>query len=247
MTQEIKLVAEIREGEGRGTRKSLSAIRAAAKIPGVIYGGAKPPVKVTLSARDLLAARRRGGVNAILRLSVGESEETVIVKDLQIHPVHDGPIHVDLQRINLSRMISAKVPLRVVGEAPGVKLAGGVLEIELRDLSIRALPARIPQHIDVDVSKLEIGKHLLVKDLAVAQDLEVLDSPDHIVAHVTLVKVEVAEVAAPVAGAEVAPAAEPEVASTKGKKDEEGKLVVDKIAKAAAGAPPAKEKEAAKK
>ena len=227
--EEIKLSVEKR-GE-KGTKKELSELRSKDRIPGVIYGGQKPPVKVALSEKDLLQARRKGGINAILHLQLGEETETVIVKELQRHPVSDRPIHADFQRISLTQKIEVKVPLRIVGEAPGVKVSGGVLQHELRVLSIKALPTHIPQHLDVDVSHLEINGHILVKDLSAGADLEIIDSPDRIVVHVTQVKEEVAA-PAPVVAEAAAATAEPEVASTKGKQDEEGKPL-PKEAKAA--------------
>lgn len=246
--EQIKLTAKVRQD--KSTKKELSALRGGAQIPGVVYGGDKPSIKVALSEKELLEARKKGGVNAILHLNLGNAVETVIVKDLQRHPVTDRMIHADFQRISLTQKITAKVPLRIVGEAPGVKVSGGVLQHELRVLEVRALPGNIPQHIDVDVSKLELNAHLLVSDVKVPADVEILDPADHMVVHVTQVKVEeaAAPAAAPAEGA--AASAEPEVASTKGKKDEEGKLVKE-TAKAAApaaekGKEPAK-KEPAKK
>ncbi len=246
--EEIKLAVE--KKEGKGTKKELSTLRAGAKIPGVIYGGDKPPVLVALSEKELMAARRKGGVNAILHLELGGKSETVIVKELQRHPVTDRLVHADFQRISLTQKIEAKVPLRITGEAPGVKNSGGLLQYELRELRIRALPTQIPQFVDVDVSHLELHQHVSVKELKLAEGVEVLDAADHIVVHVTIVKEEVAEVtpaaAAAAAAAEGAAAAtaEPESASTKGKKDEEGK-VIPKEVKAAPAAE--KGKDSAKK
>ena len=238
--EDIKVTVQIREG--KGSKKELSALRAQSRIPGVIYGGDKPPLRVIILEKDLLDARKRGGVNAVLRLALGETVETVIVKDLQRHPLTERLVHADFQRISLTRKIEAKVPLRIVGEAPGVKNSGGILQYELRELSVRALPKDIPQSLDVDVSRLDIGNHILVRELPVPAGVEVLDPAEHIVVHVTTVKVvEEAPAAVP---AEAAPA-EPEVASTKGKKDEEGKLVKE-TAKAAAPATE-KGKEPAKK
>lgn len=236
--EEIKLVVE--KKEGKGTKKALSDIRGAAKIPAVIYGGSKPPVQVALSEKELMAARKKGGANAILHLQIGSQSETVIVKELQRHPVTDRPVHADFQRISLTQKIEAKVPLRIIGEAPGVKNNGGLLQHELRELRVRALPTKIPQFIDVDVSGLEINGHLLVSDLKAGEGVEVIDDPRHMVVHVTIVKEEVAEApATPAAGAEGA-AAEPELAAAKGKKDEEGK-VIPKEAKAPAAAEKGKE------
>jgi len=237
--EEITLTVEKREG--RGGKKRLSELRGQSKIPAVVYGAGKPTLQVALSERELMAARSKGGGNAILRLKIGSATETVILKELQWHPVTDRPIHADFQRISLTEKIEARVPLHIVGEAPGVKLTGGLLQHELRALQVRALPADIPQAIDVDVSHLEINQQVLVKDLRAGPGLEVLEDPEHIVVHVTAAKLEV-EAPAP-AAAEGETQAEPELAASKGKKDEEGKP----IPKAAPAAPPEKGKEAAKK
>lgn len=246
--EEIKLVVEKREGAG--SKKVLSSLRAKAQIPAVIYGGEGKPVEVAVSEKELLAARKKGGVNAILHLKVGNVDETVIVKALQRHPVTDRPTHADFQRISLTQKIEAKVPLHIVGVATGVKDHGGTMVHDLRELRIRALPTKIPQSISVDVSALMINQVLAVKDLQVPAEVEVLDAPEHMVVSVTVTKEEVAApapAAAAVPGAEGAAAApaEPESSNTKGKKDEEGKLVKE----TAKGAAPAAEKgkEAAKK
>lgn len=244
---EITLNVEVRAA--KGSKKELSAMRADSKIPAVVYGGEKGPVNIALSEKDLMAARRKGGVNAILHLKHEKGTETVVVKELQRHPVTDRPVHADFQRISLTKKIDARVPLNVVGEAIGVKVGGGMLNFELRELHIRALPTAIPQHIDVDISALELHQAFHVKDLKLASGIEVVDSPEAVVVRVAVAK-EI-EVAAPVAavpgaeGAAAATAAEPESSSTKGKKDEEGKLVKE-TAPAAAPAAGAK-KEPAKK
>lgn len=234
---EITLNVEVRAA--KGTKKDLSTLRASSTIPAVVYGGTKAPILLALSEKDLMNARKKGGANAILRLKHAKGEETVIVKELQRHPVTDRPVHADFQRISLTQKIEAKVPLNIVGEAPGVKTSGGMMSIDMRELRIKALPTAIPQKIDVDVSKLELHQSITVKDLSLAEGVEVLDSADAAVIRIVLAKVEV--VAEPVPGAVVegAVAAEPESASTKGKKDEEGK-VIEKAAKPGAPAPEAK-------
>lgn len=238
---EITLNVEVREA--KGTKKVLSTLRAASTIPAVVYGGTKGPILLALSEKEFMAARRKGGANAILRLKHAKGEETVIVKELQRHPVTDRPVHADFQRISLTTKIEAKVPLNIVGEAPGVKTSGGMMSIDMRELRIKALPTAIPQKIDVDVSKLELHQGISVKDLALPEGVEVLDSVESTIIRIVIAKVEV--VAEPVPGVVVegAVAAEPESASTKGKKDDDGKV----IEKAAAPTPAADAKKAPKK
>ena len=230
---EITLNVEVRAE--KGTKKVLSTLRASSTIPAVVYGGEKAPIMVALSEKELMAARRKGGANAILRLKHAKGEETVVVKELQRHPVTDRPVHADFQRILLTQKIQAKVPLEITGEAPGVKTSGGMLSIDMRELRIKALPTAIPQHIEVDISKLELHQGIQVKDLKLADGVEVLDAAEATIVRIVVAKVEV--VAEPVPGAVVegAAVAEPESASTKGKKDEEGK-VIKEAAKPAADA-----------
>lgn len=242
---EITLNVEVRAA--KGSKKELSTMRAGARIPAVVYGGEKSPVNIALSEKELMAARKKGGVNAILHLKHEKGTETVVVKELQRHPVTDRPVHADFQRISLTTKIEAKVPLNIVGEAVGVKVGGGMLTHELRELRIKALPTAIPQHIDVDITALELHQVFAVKDLKLAAGIDVLDAADHVIVRVAVAKeIEVAAPVAAVPGAEgAAAAAEPESASTKGKKDEEGKLVKET---APAGAPAAgAKKEPAKK
>lgn len=243
---EITLNVEVREG--KGTKKALSSLRAGEKVPAVVYGGEKPPITVSLAERDIVAARKKGGVNAVLHLKHAKGTETVMIKELQRHPVTDRLVHADFLRISMTQKIEAKVPLVIIGEAPGVKTGGGVLAYDLRELRIKALPNAIPQHIDVDISHLELHQSVTVKDLKLAAGVDVLDAADSVVVHCAVAK-EI-EIAAPVAAVPAegaaAVAAEPESSSTKGKKDEEGKLVKE-AAKPGAAPAAGDKKEAAKK
>ena len=239
---EITIVVDVRAA--KGTKKELSTLRAASRIPAVVYGGENPPLNIALSEREFMDARKKGGVNAILRLKHPKGEETVMVKELQRHPVTDRPVHADFQRISLTQKIDARVPLIIVGVAAGVKDFGGMLAIDLRELRIKALPTKIPQKIEVDVTKLGLHEALHVGDLALPEGVEIVDDAKSVVVHVTIAKVEVVEEVAAVVPAEGA-AAEPESSNTKGKKDEEGKLVKET---AKPGAPAAADKkEPAKK
>ncbi|MEK7384289.1 MAG: 50S ribosomal protein L25 [Elusimicrobiota bacterium] len=241
---EIKLNVEVRAE--KGTKKVLSTLRAGARIPAVVYGGEQPPIKIVLSEKEFISARKQGGVNAILSLKHEKGTETVMVKELQRHPVTDRLIHADFQRISLTQKIEAKVPVVLLGEAIGVKDFGGMLAFDLRELRIKALPSAIPHKIEVDIAGINLHEALYVKDLKLAPGLEVLDAADTVVVHVTLAKVEVVEVPAAVVAAEGAVAvAEPETSSTKGKKDEEGKLVKETAKPGAAAA--GDKKDAAKK
>ncbi|MBI5200653.1 MAG: 50S ribosomal protein L25 [Elusimicrobia bacterium] len=243
---ELNLEATVREGKGR--KGDLTKLRVDRMIPGVVYGGKKDPVKVVVNEKELMKLTKTGGANAIIHLKTGKGDDTVILKELQRHVVTNQPIHADFQRISMTTKIEVKVPLHVVGEAPGVKTGGGILEHVLREFKIKALPAKIPQKIDIDVSNLQLNMSIHVKDVVIPEGVEVLDAADHIVVNVVQPTVE--EVVAPAPGTEgAAPGTEPEVIA-KGKKDEEGAPAAEKGkegAKPAAGAKGDEKKAEAKK
>ena len=242
--QEINVAAEARGA--KTTKHQLSELRRAKKIPAVVYGGKDKPVSVTVGAKELMEALKKAGANAIIHLKHGKGTDTVILKELQRDVVDGHPVHADFKRIDLKEKIDVQVPLHAVGEAPGVKLGGGLLEHVLRQIEIRCLPTAIPQRIDFDVSSMQVNDALYVRDLKLPEGVELRTKADQVIVHVVIVKVEVEAVVAPVEGAPVA-GAEPEVVATKGKKDEEGNVVPsDKKAAAPAagdkkGAPAAKE------
>ncbi|UPT73531.1 MAG: 50S ribosomal protein L25 [Elusimicrobiota bacterium] len=232
---EITLNVEVRAE--KGTKKALSTLRAEYRIPAVVYGGEKAPITVALSEKELMAGRKKGGANAIFRLKHAKGEETVIVKELQRHPVTDRPVHADFQRISLTKKIEAKVPLNLVGESIGVKTNGGMLSIDMRELRIKALPTAIPQHIDVEISTLDLHQIIHVSDLKLPEGVEVIDAADAAVVRCVVAKeIEVAAPVAAVPAEGAAAVAEPESSSTKGKKDEEGKVIAKPGAAPAADA-----------
>ena len=143
-----------------------------------------------------------------------------MIVDWQYEPIKSALLHVDLKRIAMDKVLRVSVPITVKGEAPGVKLQGGILEQVLREVEIECLPADIPGHIDADVSKLNFGDSIRVSDLPHDGKLKFITDEDQTVAHVVAVK-EVVE-AAPAEGVEVAATtAEPEVIK-KGKQEAEG-------------------------
>lgn len=232
---ELTLSAEVRE---KSKKAELTKLRKDHLIPGVVYGGKKGPVNVVVAEKELVKLMKAGGANAIIRLKTGKGEDTVILKEMQRHVVTHQPIHADFQRISMTTKIEVKVPLHVAGEAPGVKTGGGILEHVLRELKVKALPAKIPQRIEVDVSNLQLNESVHVRDLRIPEDVEVLDAPDHIVVNVVQPTAEEAP-AAPAEGA--AAGTEPEVIA-KGKKEEEGAEAGKEAAKAPAAAPKAEAK-----
>lgn len=223
----VDLQGEIRTVVGKEEAKRL---RRALRIPGIVYGGSRGPIPVTVNPRELLSALE-AGENVLITLSLAGGDGghtcTVILKELQMDPVKDRPLHADFLEISMERKIRVEVPLVLTGESVGVKSKGGILEQPLRQLFVECLPLTIPEKIAVDVSVLDIGHAIHVRDLTVAEGIRILDDPERVVASVVAPAAE--EVAAPV---EEEKPAEPEVVGKKEK--EEAGAEADPKAKAEA-------------
>jgi large subunit ribosomal protein L25 len=169
--------------------------------------------------RELAAILRSdSGRNTIFTIDVAGVEATeVMFADRQIDPVRSRLVHADFKRLVKGEKIEATVPLRLIGEPIGVREQGGMLEQIVRDLEIRCEPREIPEALEVDVTNLGVHEVLHVSDIPKSAEIEILESPDTVIATIGVVKEEVAAVA-PVEGEG---AAEPEVIG-KGKKEDEG-------------------------
>jgi len=198
------ITAELREKAGVGG--VLSAYRAAGKVPGVIYGMGKAPVSIAVDEKAITAAYKKDA-NVVITLKYGTNEDKVIIKAIQRHPVKNNFWHVDLQRIDINKKVEVKIPVVLKGDAPGVKIQGGMLEHNLRKLVVSALPMDIPHDIPIDITKLNINESIRVKDVNAGEKVEILDDPEMIVVSIAVAKDAAAGIPAPTA----APAA-PEAA-----------------------------------
>jgi len=168
--------------------------------------------------------RSEAGRNAILKLDIAGGVPTnAILKSWQVDPIRENFLHADFYRIAMDVAIRVTVPIQVRGEARGVKVDAGILELIMREVAVECLPGDIPDGIDIDVSNLGLNEALRVSDLPTNEKVKILEGPDQVVVHVVSVKEEVAATpaAAVAAEGEAATAAEPEVVK-KGKKEEEG-------------------------
>ncbi|HVM04044.1 MAG TPA: 50S ribosomal protein L25 [Acidimicrobiales bacterium] len=160
---EITLSAD--SGRALGSRSS-GRLRAAGKIPGVVYGHGIEPLPVAVDARALRAALTTdSGLNALLNIEVDGASHLTLARELQRHPVRHTVVHVDFQVVRRDEVISAEVPLALVGEAEKVHRGDGVVEQQLFGLTVHAVPARIPNSIEIDISGLAIGDTVRVGDL----------------------------------------------------------------------------------
>jgi large subunit ribosomal protein L25 len=197
----------------------------------VIYGAQKAgdavaPLPVAVSPKEMMRIlHSASGVTTLITLNVeGGSTQRVLVKEFQLDPVTQHLLHADFYRVNLERKLTVTVPIVLHGDAKGVKQQDGVLEFLHKDIEVECLPTAIPEHIDVDVSGLELNQAIYVKDIAVNVSWTPISEPDLMLVHVVAAKV----VAEPVADAAAAPAAGAAAASTepevikKGKPEKEG-------------------------
>jgi large subunit ribosomal protein L25 len=218
---EIVVSAEKRTEKGKNVNRRL---RVAGRIPGVLYGGAKEPVPVAVSPKDISAVlRSAAGENTLFELDLGGSRRKVILKEYQIEPVKGRLLHADFYEVALDKALEVKVHVEVSGTPVGVKVQGGILDFVTRELEIECLPTDIPEKIVVDVSELEMGKHIRVSDLKLSDKLTMLTDPDVVIVHVVAPRAEEVPVAAAaVEGVEAAAGATAEPEVIKKGKGEEG-------------------------
>ncbi|HVD94889.1 MAG TPA: 50S ribosomal protein L25 [Candidatus Limnocylindria bacterium] len=227
MAKQVKLKAQPRKDVGRSAVRKL---RARGLIPAIIYGGSNKPQPLQVAAREINAMMSHAsGENVLVELEIaGEgSSRTALVQEVQHSPVGGDIRHVDFHAISMDEMIEAEVPLEPIGTAVGVKTFGGLLEQNLRVLAIECLPGDLPDRITVDVSLLNIGDSIHVRDVQLPPGVTPKVQPDLTAFSVVA---PIVEEEPAVAEAEVA-AAGPEVITEK-KEEGEG----------AAPAPTAKEK-----
>jgi large subunit ribosomal protein L25 len=184
-----KLEVVPRETEGSRANRRL---RRSGRIPAVIYGGGEEPTPISVDTRELRHALHAAG--AVLELALGGDTQNAVLKDAQADPVRGDLWHVDFLRVRMDVAIQAAVVLELVGvdDSPG-HTEGGVLEQQLRELTIEALPGDIPENITHDVSHLELNATVHVSDLTAPEGVKILDDPESVVASLSLPRLEVEE------------------------------------------------------
>lgn len=159
---EVKLVAEPRQGTGKGVARKL---RAAGRVPAVLYGAGLESTPVSVDSKDLFHVLHTGaGYNVLVDLVVDGTDHLVIPRDVQRDHIHGRFIHLDLLAVRRDETIRLNIPVRIVGESVGVK-AGGVVEHHLWEIEVECLPQDVPDAVEADISALEIGMGLRVSDL----------------------------------------------------------------------------------
>src|SRR6266571_2235894 len=219
------LQAEKREGRGKNEARRL---RAAGKIPAVLYGSEKDKAtEIAVDPRVLLRIlHSESGVNTLIGLEGAglAAGGKVLVKEYQLDPIDHKLLHADFYAVAMDKAIVVTVPIVIKGEPKGVKQQGGIVDFVNREIEVECLPGDIPEHIDIDISELMLHQGIRVRDLPQDGRWKAISDADMMIVHVVTVKVEEApapaEAAAVTAGAVPAAPAEPEVIK-KGKKEED--------------------------
>ncbi len=178
MAKQVKLKAERRSDTGRSAARKL---KGRGIVPAVIYGAKDKPQPLQVSARDINAMlSHASGENFLVELEIdGEkSNRMALVQEVQHSPVGGDILHVDFHAISMDEKIHAEVPLETIGVANGVKNFGGLLEQSLRSLPVECLPSDLPDRVIVDVSAMNIGDSIHVRDIQLPSGVTARVPPD---------------------------------------------------------------------
>ncbi|MGH9628770.1 MAG: 50S ribosomal protein L25 [Bryobacteraceae bacterium] len=212
MRRDITIAAEARETRGKNEARRL---RVRGFSPAVVYGAGQDPIAIAVNPKEVnQILRSSSGHNTIFNVEVNGEKSPVMVVDWQHDPLKGNLLHLDLQRIDLTKRITVKVPIHTTGDPRGVKTQGGLHDVVTREIEIECLPNDIPEHFTVDVTELLIGQSIRASEIPLTGSMKLMSSPDAVISHVVGLKAEVAEVE------EVAAVPEPELIK-KGKKEEE--------------------------
>ena len=216
--ERVTIHVDKREEKGKGAARSL---RRNEMIPAVLYrGGGSLPIKINKKeVMQFINTTSGEQIMVNLEFSDGDSK-LALMKEFQVDPAKRELLHADFFEVSLTEKLKLSVPVSTTGEPVGVKRDGGILQNVLREIEIECLPDKIPGHIRVDISNLEIGQSFHVRDLDLGSDVKIFTDPQEVIANIVAPIVE--EVAPAEAAAATAEAAEPEIAK-KGKKEEEEK------------------------
>jgi large subunit ribosomal protein L25 len=212
-----QLSANARENSGKGAARKL---RSEGRVPAVVYGHGRDPQPLSINTRELerlldhIAAE-----STVIDLDIDGKGARTLIREIQRHPFKRQILHVDFQELVAGEKITVRLPIVLMGVPDGVRMDGGILDQTMRELEVEVDPSSIPNHVEVDVTKLTIGSSLHVRDIPLPEGVEVMDDEDASVCVVSAPRAAVEEAAAEV---EAEGAAEPEVIRAKKPDEDEG-------------------------
>jgi large subunit ribosomal protein L25 len=190
MSTETILKATTRSESGKGAARKL---RAAGSVPAVVYGGDEEALPLTVDSNEAYNLFQSISVeNTIVTLDVKGVKGGIetLVREIQAHPFRPEILHVDFLRIQKGVAIEVDIPVNLTGTPVGVKNQGGILDQVLHVISVRSIPSKIPESIEVDIESLEVGQSLHVGELGLEEEMEVLTDPERTVVQVAYPKIE---------------------------------------------------------
>ena len=173
MAKDLDLIAELRDESGTSSSRRL---RRSGMVPAVIYGAGEENISLIIDHNLLLKKlASENFLSSILSIKIQDKEESVLIKDIQVHPYKRQIMHLDLQRVIADQVIRINVPIHYINGdlAPGVKLEGGSVSTLLNEVEVSCLPKNLPERLEVDVSAMELDEMLYLSDIPLAEGVEI--------------------------------------------------------------------------
>ena len=171
----IALTVQVRKVIGRKVKQ----LRKQGILPANVYGKKIKSQSISLALKDFLKVYSETGETRLIDLQLSDKKMPVLVNNVSYDPVNDSPLHVDFHHVDLKEKVTARVPLLANGEPPAVKEKLGVLLTIINDLEVEALPADLPEKIEVDLTVLkEVGQAVKIKDLKISPRIKLLSDPE---------------------------------------------------------------------
>ena len=173
MTKDFDLIAELRDGAGTSNSRRL---RRSGMVPAIIYGAGRENLSLTIDHNHLLKKlASESFLTSILSVKIQDKEESVLIKDIQIHPSKRQVMHLDMQRVIADQILRVNVPIHFLNgdSAPGVKLEGGTVSALMNEVEVSCLPKDLPERLEVDVAAMEMDELLYLSDIPLAEGIEI--------------------------------------------------------------------------
>jgi large subunit ribosomal protein L25 len=218
MAQQVKLKAEKRTVVGRN---AIKKIKAQGLVPGVIYGSQREPIALQVEARALINVLAHAlSEHVLVELEIADGSQSTnrlaLIQEVQHHPLRPELLHVDFHAVSATEKITSEVPIEAIGDALGVRTFGGLLEHSLRTLEVECFPQDLPEIVRIDVTNLNIGESLHVRDIPLPSGVESLTPAD-----LTVVSVVASRVGEEITETTETPAAPEVITEKKGEAKQE--------------------------
>ncbi|WP_028306557.1 50S ribosomal protein L25/general stress protein Ctc [Desulfitibacter alkalitolerans] len=186
----VLIQAQMRNEQTKG---SNSRVRREGFVPGVLYGKEVENTSILVPEKELEKIIAKSGENAFAKISLhkdnGPQEYNVILKEVQRHPFKGTLVHLDFYQVSMSEKLNTVVPISLVGESMGAA-EGGIVQQQLREISVRCLPGDIPGSIEVDITNLQIGDSITAADVQTPDKVEIVEDPSTVVVSVSAPRAE---------------------------------------------------------